>query len=246
VPETPWNDSCAGSVAFTSLGYTSGLSFCNSTTGAGLLDIVAGSGAPSFIYSKPSWQTGIVGIPNDGKRDLPDISLFASNGFWGHAILYCMSDKAQGGSPCDYTNALDTFNNSAGGTSFTAPQFASIQALINQKAGAPQGNPDPIFYQLAKAEYGSSSNPNDNKLAECNATKGNNVGSSCIFHDVTVGDNAVPCYGTANCYGASLNDYGILSTSDTKLRQAYSAKRGWDFATGLGSIDITNLVNDWP
>ena len=246
VPETPWNDSCAGSVAFSSLGYTSGLSFCNSTAGAGLLDIVAGSGAPSSIYSKPSWQTGITGIPNDGKRDLPDISLFASNGFWNHAILLCMSDAAQGGSPCDYTNALDTFNNSAGGTSFTAPQFASIQALINQKAGSPQGNPDPIFYQLARAEYGSSSNPNDNKLAECNATKGNNIGSSCIFHDVTVGDNAVPCYGAVNCYGASLNDYGILSTSDTRLRQAYSAKRGWDFATGLGSIDITNLVNNWP
>jgi hypothetical protein len=196
--------------------------------------------------SLPTWQTGIIGLPNDGKRDLPDISLFASNAFWQHAVLFCMSDVAEGGFPCDYTNGTDTLNNSAGGTSFTAPQFASIQALINQKAGAPQGNPDPILYDLARAEYGSSSSPNKNNLTACNASQGNNIGSTCIFHDVTQGDIAVPCYGTNNCYGSTLNDYGILSTSDTKLLQAYPTKTGWDFATGLGSINVTNLVNAWP
>jgi subtilase family serine protease len=246
VPEMPWNDSCAGSVLFSFFGATSSASFCNSATGANFINIIAGSGAPSFLYSKPSWQTGIVGIPNDGKRDLPDISLFASNGFWNHAILFCMSDPAQGGSPCDYTNGTDTFFNSAGGTSFTAPQFASIQALINQKAGAPQGNPDPIFYDLAREEYGSASDPNKSQLKACNSNLGNGVASSCIFHDVTTGNNTVPCYGTNDCYGSTLNDFGILSTSDTKLLQAYPTKTGWDFATGLGSINVTNLVNAWP
>jgi subtilase family serine protease len=246
VPEMPWNDSCGSSILASLFGYTDILSFCNSTTGSNFLNIVGGSGAPSFLYSKPSWQTGIIGLPNDGKRDLPDISLFASNGFWQHLVLFCMSDAAEGGFPCDYTNGTDTLNNSAGGTSFTAPQFASIQALINQKAGAPQGNPDPILYDLARAEYGSSSSPNKNNLTACNASQGNNIGSTCIFHDVTQGDIAVPCYGTNNCYGSTLNDYGILSTSDTKLLQAYPTKTGWDFATGLGSINVTNLVNAWP
>jgi len=246
IPEMPWNDSCASSVLFSFFGAKSAQSFCNSTTGSGFLDIVAGSGAPSFVYSKPSWQTGILGIPNDGKRDLPDISLFASNGFWQHAILLCMSDANQGGVPCDYTNPVDNFFNSAGGTSFTAPQFASIQALINQKAGAPQGNPDPIFYDLARLEYGSASDPNTSQLKACNSNLGNGVASSCIFNDVTTGNITVPCYGTNDCYGSTLNDYRILSTSDTQLLQAYPTKTGWDFATGLGSINVTNLVNAWP
>jgi subtilase family serine protease len=242
----PWNDSCGSSILFSFYGYKSSVEFCNSTIGANFLNIVAGSGAPSFVYSKPSWQTGILGIPNDGKRDLPDISLFASNAFWQHAILFCMSDPTQGGSPCDYTNGTDTLNNSAGGTSFSAPQFASIQALINQKTGEPQGNPDPIYYQLAKTEYGSSSDPNNDNLYDCNASRGNGVSSSCIFHDVTVGNNVVPCYGTVNCYDPSPAGYGILATSNLYAIEAYPATKGWDFATGLGSVNVTNLVNSWP
>jgi pseudomonalisin len=246
VPEMPWNDSCGSSVLAYYYGYKDLLSFCNSTDGGYFLNIVGGSGAPSFVYPKPSWQKGIVGMPNDGARDLPDISLFASNAFWQHAILFCMSDANQGGAPCDYTNGTDTLFNSAGGTSFTAPQFASIQALINQKAGAPQGNPDPIYYELAKLEFGTSSNPDKNHLSQCNGALGNKVASSCIFHDVTVGDNAVPCYGNVNCFGSTGTDYGILSTSDTKELEAYPTTTGWDFATGLGSLNVTNLVNYWP
>jgi subtilase family serine protease len=246
IPEMPWNDSCGSSILASFYGYNDLVAFCNSTIGSNFLDIVGGSGAPSFVYPKPSWQYQVIGVPNDYKRDLPDVSLFASNAFWQHAILFCMSDAAQGGFPCDYTNGTDTLNNSAGGTSFTAPQFASIQALINQKAGAPQGNPDPIFYALARAEYGSTTYPNKNKLSECNSSQGNNIGSTCIFNDVTQGNNAVPCFGPVNCYDPSPSGYGILSVSDLYLQQAYPTKTGWDFATGLGTVNVTNLVNNWP
>ncbi|AXC10931.1 putative periplasmic aspartyl protease [Acidisarcina polymorpha] len=245
IPETPWNDSCAGSVLYQFFGYTSGVAFCNSVDGASLLDIVGGSGAPSFVYAQPSWQTGIAGMPANKGRNLPDISLFASSGFWSHAIQFCMSDVKQGGTPCDYSKPVDAFYNSAGGTSFTAPQFAGIQALIVQKAGR-QGNPNPVFYKLARAEYGTTTDPNTAGLAECNASKGTGGSTACIFHDVTVGNNSVPCYGAASCFEPSALEYGVLSTSDGVLNTAYVAHKGWDFTTGLGSVNVTNLVNNWP
>ena len=186
-------------------------------------------------------------MPNDHARDLPDISLFASNGFWTHAILLCMSDPAQGGVPCNYSNPTDVFFNSAGGTSFTAPQLASIQALIDQKAGGPQGNPNPVYYDLAKSQYGSASKPNEANIAACNSSNGTSGSSACMFHDVTVGTNDVPCYGPVNCFNPNpATDYGALSTSDTTLRPAFVANPGWDFTSGLGTLNVTNVVNAWP
>ena len=248
IPEIPWDDSCASSVLYKLAGFSSGVAFCNSATAAqdGLLNIVGGSGAPSIIYAKPPWQHGIVGIPNDGKRDLPDVSLFSSNGFYGQAIVFCMSVVSQGGTPCNYSVPLDVFSNSAGGTSFAAPQFASIQALINQKAGAPQGNPNPVLYQLHKTAFGTAANPKISGLAACNASLGNRVSPRCIFHDVTLGNNDVPCFGSNNCFPQSATLLGVLSTSDTTLQVAYPSTRGWDFTSGLGSVNVTNLVNMWP
>ncbi|HXP07214.1 MAG TPA: S53 family peptidase, partial [Acidobacteriaceae bacterium] len=246
VPEMTWNNSCASSVLYAFEGYSSGASYCNSLNGSRFLDLGAAGGAPSFVYAKPYWQTNVPGIPNDSVRDLPDVSLFASNGFWSHAVLFCMSDATQGGAPCDYTTPADAFANSAGGTSFTAPQFASIQALINQKAGAPQGNPNPVFYGLARSEYGNADNPDSATTSACNASQGIAVSSSCVFHDVTTGNITEPCYGTNSCYDPVGDVYGVLSTSDTSLNEAYPATAGWDFATGLGSVNVTNLVNQWP
>jgi subtilase family serine protease len=172
--------------------------------------------------------------------------LFASNGFWGHAIIFCMSDASEGGVPCDYSVPVDVFYNSAGGTSFTAPQYASIQALIDQKAGGRQGNPNPVFYDLAQAEYGSAGSPNSGNIAACNSSEGNEVGTTCIFHDVTQGSNDVPCYGTNNCFVPNKEEYGVLSLSDSSRKPAYGAHSGWDFTSGLGSVNVTNLVNAWP
>jgi hypothetical protein len=77
LPKTLCLDRPAGSVLFTLLGFPNGLSLCNT---GNFLDIVGGSGGPSFVYRKPFWQSAVFGVPADGKRDLPDASLFASNG----------------------------------------------------------------------------------------------------------------------------------------------------------------------
>ncbi|MGA8684304.1 MAG: hypothetical protein WB623_07850, partial [Candidatus Sulfotelmatobacter sp.] len=114
-----------------------------------------------------------------------------------------------------------------------------IQALVNQKAGARQGNPNFVYYSLAATEYGAAGD------SACNSTLGNTVGSSCIFYDVRQGDNDVNCIGTQNCYLPS-GANGVLSTSDSAYQPAFSTTTGWDFATGIGTVNAYNLVNNWP
>jgi subtilase family serine protease len=242
VPEIPWNNSCASQLLasfYSDNSTTYGSSgFCNNTTAEndGFLTISGGSGGPSTVYSKPSWQSGFAGIVSDGMRDLPDVSLFAASGVWGHYYVYCYSDVSQGGSLC--TGAPSNWSG-AGGTSFASPIWAGFQALINNKQGGPQGLPTPILYALAATEYGAGGS------STCNSSNGNTVGSTCVFYDVTLGDNDVPCAsGSPNCYLPS-GTYGVLSTSTSAYQPAYKTTTGWDFATGIGTVNVFNLVNAW-
>ncbi len=255
IPEIPWNDSCAGKLLYTTEGYTAAYGsagFCNSTTGsADYRTTAAGSGGPSAYSKQPSWQAGVVGLPtaSGGPRYLPDVSLFAANGVWGHFYVYCLTDTAEGGvASCNYGNTTDVLDLAAGGTSFASPALAGIQALVNQKTGAKQGNPNTTYYKLAATEYGASGN------AACNSNGGTAAApvlpaSTCIFNDVTLGDIDVNCTGTTNCYGYSKSGrttyQGVLSTSSTTLGPAYPATTGWDYATGLGTVNAANLVNEW-
>jgi hypothetical protein len=258
IPEIPWNDSCAGVLLSNYVG--SGIpygqnGFCNDIViGALFLTTVAGGGGPSACatgspsvpgvvsgtcqgWPKPSWQSALnnFGNPNDGVRDTPDVSLFAANGLWSHYYVFCWSDTANGGAAC--TGAPSGWSG-AGGTSFAAPIMAGIQALVNQKTGQRQGNPNPAYYQLAATEYNLSS-------SSCNSANGNGVASSCIFYDITQGDMDVNCTGTNNCYLPSGSE-GVLSTQDNSYNPSFGTTTGWDFATGIGSVNAANLVNNWP
>jgi len=255
IPEIPWNDSCASSLIASKEGYsaTYGSSgFCNSTTGKDdFLTTASGSGGPSGCatgkastsgvvsgtcagWAKPSWQSGLVGNPADGVRDIPDVSLFAANGVWGHYYVYCYTNTKEGGAAC--TGAPSGWAG-AGGTSFASPIMAGIQALVDQHnsftTGA--GNPDSVYYSIANTEYGSSGS------STCNSSNGNTVGSSCVFYDITQGDMDVNCTGTHSCYKPS-GTYGVLSTSTSAYDKAYGTGTGWDFATGIGSVNAYNLV----
>jgi hypothetical protein len=262
IPEIPWNDSCASVLIAT---YVTGSpvtygpgGFCSSSTAAqdGLLNNIGGSGGPSACatgtpsiagvisgtcagYPKPSWQN-VVGNPNDGVRDLPDVSLFAANGIWGHSYVFCYSDTANGAMGC---SGAPSGWDEAGGTSFSSPIMAGVQALINQHTGARQGNPNYRYYQLAAREYGTSGSSN------CNSNLGNAVGSSCTFYDVTQGDMDAVCSADAgtlyNCYFPSGSTYGVLSTSNASYQPAFGTKTGWDFATGIGTVNVNNLVMGW-
>ncbi len=248
IPEIPWNDSCASGLIASYLGYpatygSSGL--CNSGQG---VEVVAGSGGPSGCatgkpstngvvggscagYHKPDWQS-VLGNPSDGVRDTPDVSLFAADGVWNHFYLACYSDLAGGGASCEGAPANWA---GFGGTSFGAPIMAAIQSLINQRTGSRQGNPNPAYYSLANTEYGATGSES------CTSSLGNGVAGDCIFYDVTEGDIDVPCKGGPNCYTPS-GKYGVLSTSNSSFRPAYKAGTGWNFATGIGTVNAYNLV----
>jgi subtilase family serine protease len=255
VPEIPWNDSCASVLlaSYNGYGTTYGAGgYCNSSQVAQQTQNAGGSGGPSGCatgspasagvvggscqgWPKPSWQT-VSGNPADGVRDLPDVSLFAADGAWNEFYVYCDSDTSDQGAVC--VGQEPRYWSGGGGTSFAAPILAGIQALVNQARGAFQGNPNPVYYGLARAEYGATG------ASACNASLGNGVASDCVFQDVTLGDIDAPCTGATDCYlpgGAT----GVLSLTSSADQIAYPATAGWDFATGIGSINVANLVNHW-
>ncbi|MGH9496153.1 MAG: Ig-like domain repeat protein, partial [Candidatus Sulfotelmatobacter sp.] len=173
--------------------------------------------------------------PAYGVRDTPDVSLFAANGVWGHYYPFCATVGGEGS--CSGTP--DTWPG-AGGTSFSSPILAGMQALVNQNAGGRQGNPNVVYYALANSEYGTTGS------ADCNSTLGNATASTCIFYDVTLGDIVAPCNSLQqrDCYAPS-GQIGVLSTSNSSFEPAYAATNGYDMATGIGTVNAFNLVHQW-
>ncbi len=203
IPEMAWNDTTFAI-----------------TQGGGLS---AGGGGASALFKKPSWQTGVPNIPADGFRDVPDISLDASPDH--DSYLYCTQVNTVGSpsafvSSCQATSFRvsdpgqsdnDDFLALAGGTSFAAPEFAGLLAVIEQKlaTGGGLGNINPSLYKLAS-----------------NATT-----YASAFHDITTGNNQVPCTtGSPNCPTGSNPVIG------------YAAGTGYDQATGIGTVDANNLA----
>jgi hypothetical protein len=181
IPEMAWNDTIAEQ------------------------QLAASGGGVSSVFAKPSWQKA-PGVPNDGFRDVPDLSLNASNNH--DEYLFCEPfNSFDGLADCtsgyrDSSGNLDVI----GGTSAGVPCFAGIVALINQQMGTSQGNVNPALYKLASV-------------------------SADAFHDVTVGSNQVPCMiGSPNCTSGTLG---------------YVAGPGYDQVTGLGSLNVANVLKEW-
>jgi subtilase family serine protease len=209
IPEMAWNDDAAALSASTSGGTT----FSPSSGGGGV----------SIFEARPTWQSGTIGgvaIPSGSFRLVPDISLDSSPDDAGY--LYCSSDNGTdgvgfAGSCTNGFRVSSAFTDSgdltvAGGTSFAAPIFAGMLAIINQAKGytTGQGNINPTLYTLAA----------------------NSSTYSSAFHDITSGTNACSAGITVCGTGAQTSDY--------------AAEAGYDEATGLGSVNLNNLIQAWP
>jgi len=250
IPEMAWNDSCAAGGSVTGCANASASTDTN-------LDFVASGGGPSSVNAKPSWQSGVTGVPIDGKRDLPDVSFFSSDGgptdaTGGSTIksfyIVCESDQdIAGDTGCNLTKFVSTpstgpFHDfqAVGGTSAAAPTFAAVMALVNQKTGQRQGNANLVLYSLARNEA----------FANCNSSSFTNPSnappSSCTFLDVTKGNISVACSaGTVDCSKTGSSGFGVMATASGGSTLAYNTGTGYDLATGLGSVNVTNLLNAW-
>jgi subtilase family serine protease len=208
IPEVAWNDDLNDC----------GSDNCLSSSGGGA----------STLFTKPSWQTGVPGIPSDGKRDVPDLALYASPGVPGY--LYCSSDTSA------WTSGQEASCNSgfrdsatedltvAGGTSFAAPIFSGIVALINQKAGytSGQGLINPTLYKLAAS--------------------GTTYASA--FHDITSGNNDCSA-GSPDCGSSAGFSAGTGYDQVTGLGSvdAFNLVTAWPASTGVTLIGTTTTIS---
>jgi subtilase family serine protease len=141
IPEQVWNDSQFGlNLLINPAGSISGGSGGPSTCGNPTLDSTGTTVTACAPTPKPSWQVG-TGVPADGARDLPDVSLFAANGINGSFYAVCAADG-------DCQGASNPQISGFGGTSVSSPAFAGIMAIVNQAYG-PQGQANYELYPLA-------------------------------------------------------------------------------------------------
>jgi subtilase family serine protease len=96
-------------------------------------------------YPKPVWQNA-PGVPTDGVRDLPDVSLFAASGSNRSAYPICVD-----AGDCSVTSGDQSAVLLVGGTSASSPAMAGIMALVNQKYGR-QGQANFTLYALARQQ----------------------------------------------------------------------------------------------
>jgi hypothetical protein len=260
IPETTWDDSlCA--INFPQA--------CNNVDPQGF-DLAAGSGGPSNCvlgtansngtftcptttdsthsnggWKIPAYQTGFHTSQFPTVRTIPDVSLFASNGENGVAVIVCQADDPnnQNGASCSLSSPFTDFT-LVGGTSAATPPFGAIVALINQaNGGGRQGNVNYGLYFLAAHDTFYTGN-------QCNSSLPATPNSACIFNDVTKGNIGVACVkgSTSNVDGSTSWCQGAGSTFGVTVANgsvAYGAGPQYDLATGLGSVNVGNLITKW-
>jgi hypothetical protein len=244
IPETTWDDSlCA-------FNYPAA---CNSVDANGA-DIAAASGGPSNCaifsgsncsagYPIPAYQAGFHTGQFPSVRTIPDVSLFSSNGQNGVAVITCEADANPNGASCSLNSPFTDFS-LVGGTSAATPPFGAIVALLNQATGGQrQGNVNYGLYYLAAHDTNYTGN-------QCNASLPATPNALCIFNDVTKGNIGVACAkgstsvvdnSTSWCQGAG----STLGVTVANGSVAFSAGPQYDLATGLGSVNVTNLILKW-
>lgn len=250
VPESAWDDSCADSLNSLYEPYESEGRIYAPTRWCALHDtedngtVFGGGGGVSTHYAVPAWQAGISGYAGS-YRASPDIASFGSDGrIYSRELLVC--DSAIPTAACTSTATFGA----GGGTNWVAPYLAGFAGLLVTHTGARQGLLNPTLYALAKAQYTNSpSSCYANGQAQNDEQTAGLPAASCIFNDVTTGGNDMPCAaGATDCVLFETGEpYGLLSVNNTApvIPNAYASAPGYDQATGIGSLNVSNLIANW-
>lgn len=186
-----------------------------------LAPLSTSGGGVSNFYAQPDYQQNLspvdeLGNPVAAKRYIPDLAFAASADHDGYLICTpeflasAASASDTAGPSCSNSTFRDATSSvyAAGGTSAAGASFAGVMALMVQKYG-PLGNFNPLLYGM-HANYPQA------------------------FHDVTAGNNNVPC--------------SVTTSPCLNYAVGYAAGTGYDLATGLGSLDangfLTNFISN--
>ncbi|MDX6463211.1 MAG: hypothetical protein QOE55_6908 [Acidobacteriaceae bacterium] len=210
-PSQYWRQGSATDLS-SALGYIPEGAWNEPLNSSGGPEVAASGGGVSNVIATPAWQTG-TGVPaTRAGRYTPDIAFSASthDGYFG-----CFA--AAGANCVPAANGSFRFVVFAG-TSAAAPSMAGIAAQLDGQWQAPQGNLNPLLYQMA-------------------------VTVPTAFNDVTVASS-----GVANCDPAtpSLCNNSIPGAVGLTGGQAgYPVTAGYDEVTGLGSLNIRNFIQNF-
>jgi large repetitive protein len=198
-PDAYWNTIADPTTGLSALGYIPEKAWNESSNDPMGVLLLGGGGGVSTLYAKPNWQAA-PGVPNDGKRDVPDFSLTAAvhDGY-----LICLFGSCGGGQ----------FFYSVGGTSASSPAAAGIMALVNQKMnGQPQGVANYVFYRLAAIPgVYHDVTKGDNKVPDAGGqyTVGYSAGTG---YDLATGLGSFDANALVNNWQTAANALGSVTT----------------------------------
>ncbi|MGA7155948.1 MAG: protease pro-enzyme activation domain-containing protein [Acidobacteriaceae bacterium] len=188
IPETVWNDDV-----------TATADSCPGTKADPCTPISSGGGGVSIYTAQPTWQAGTIGgvaiSTSGGKRMVPDIALVASP--YNAPLAFCTSDTTfwQSGQKASCNDGLRDSSSGdltvGGGTSFDAPTFSGLVAILNQyRNSAGQGVINSTLYSIATTSAYASA-----------------------FHDITSGGNQCDS-GSTYCSSAGESEYAATTGYD--------------------------------
>ena len=173
----------------------------------------AGGGGVSTIYAKPSWQAG-PGVPADGKRDVPDVSVTAA----GHDGYLIYQNGGLG---------------AVGGTSAATPSFASLMALAVQKTGGRLGNPNSTFYSMATSQASGGAAVFHDTATGNNSVPGVTGFSAGVGYDEASGLGSVDAAQLINNWGGASSPSLQVSLSSPSISVADGASSGVMVTVGV-------------
>ncbi|MFT4112826.1 protease pro-enzyme activation domain-containing protein [Silvibacterium sp.] len=223
-----WESASGSDVVTSALKYIPEEAWNDDSSSDGL---AATGGGVSTLITKPSWQTGVTGIPSGSYRYVPDVSLDASNEH--DPYLYCSSDTEDTGITGSCSNGFrdssDDYLTAAGGTSFGAPIFAAMLAITNQKLNSTgQGVVNSTLYTLAadSTTYASAFHDITTGNNECSAgtkycdSTGESEYTTNTGYDEVTGLGTVDFYNLLTAWPTSVSSGASLTASTTTLTAA--------------------------